>query len=44
MDAYTFSLALGAVGLATMAIGGLIHTTHLRPGRHGHGGPQLTSL
>lgn len=36
MDAYTFGLALGAVGLAAMAIGGLSHFTHIRFGRHGH--------
>jgi len=38
MDAYTFGLALGAVGLAAMAIGGLSHFTHIRFGRHGHAG------
>jgi len=38
MDAYTFGLALGAVGLAAMAIGGLSHSTHIRFGRHGHAG------
>ena len=38
MDAYTFGLALGAVGLAAMAIGGLSHFSHIRFGRHGHGG------
>lgn len=38
MDAYTFSLALGAVGLAAMAIGGLSHLSHFRFARHGHGG------
>lgn len=38
MDAYTFSLALGAVGLAAMALGGLSHSTHFRLGRHTHGG------
>jgi hypothetical protein len=48
MDVYGFSLALGATGLAAMAIGGLAHvghdghghTGHAHAGHgHGHGGP-----
>ena len=40
MDAYGFSLALGATGLAAMAIGGLAHVGHAGHGHagHGHGG------
>src|SRR5689334_4724885 len=38
MDLYSFSLALGAVGLAAMAIGGLSHLSHGRLARHGHHG------
>jgi hypothetical protein len=40
MDVYGFSLALGATGLAAMAIGGLAHVGHDGHGHagHGHGG------
>jgi len=40
MDVYGFSLALGATGLAAMAIGGLANIGHAGHGHagHGHGG------
>jgi len=38
MDVYGFSLALGATGLAAMAIGGLAHVGHDGHGHAGHGG------
>jgi hypothetical protein len=40
MDLYGFSLALGATGLAAMAIGGIAHVGHDGHGHagHGHGG------
>ena len=38
MDVYGFSLALGATGLAAMAIGGLAHVGHAGHGHAGHGG------
>ena len=38
MDVYGFSLALGATGLAAMAIGGLAHVGHGGHAGHGHGG------
>ena len=37
MDVYGFSLALGATGLAAMAIGGLAHVGHDGHGHAGHG-------
>jgi len=37
MDVYGFSLALGATGLAAMAIGGLAHVGHAGHGHAGHG-------
>jgi hypothetical protein len=37
MDVYVFSLALGATGLAAMAIGGLAHVGHDGHGQAGHG-------
>jgi hypothetical protein len=37
MDLYGFSLALGATGLAAMAIGGIAHVGHDGHGHAGHG-------
>src|SRR5919202_1409187 len=42
MDLYTFSLALGGVGMASMAVTGLArgHGGHAAGARHGHHGAQ----
>lgn len=38
MDAYTFTLALGGIGLVVMGVSGLGHRLHPGPGQHlGHG-------